>query len=294
MKESPLTPAQIVAALETQAQRIETPCGDGTMVWRIWGRPDAPPLVLLHGGSGSWKHWLRNIGHFAATHRVVVPDMPGYGESAMPPMPPTFVSVGKIIGEGLDAVIGAGAVYDIMGFSLGSFMAPWVITASSAKARSLALIHGHMIGRMQFSPQTMLKRWRGVEDHAERDAILRHNLGALMLAHPESADDLTLEVYREDLDVSRLRVPSFIDTLDTSILTRLDLKLFAVTGELDPTSVPDAQAQQGKLKALRPDARTWVIPDAGHWLMWENSNEFHRIADTILNEAATGQVNDGI
>ena len=57
----------------------ETPCGDGTMVWHTWGA--GAPLVMLHGGSGSWAHWLRNIGTVVAAGRMAcVPDLPGFGE----------------------------------------------------------------------------------------------------------------------------------------------------------------------------------------------------------------------
>jgi|GEM_PF-395192 len=35
--------------------------GSGTLVWHHWGRrggdPKLAPVVLLHGGSGSWTHW---------------------------------------------------------------------------------------------------------------------------------------------------------------------------------------------------------------------------------------------
>ncbi|HEX4114045.1 MAG TPA: hypothetical protein VH020_16050, partial [Stellaceae bacterium] len=48
-----------IAALDRVARHRETPCGDGTMVWREWG--EGVPVVLLHGGYGSWQHWLRNI-----------------------------------------------------------------------------------------------------------------------------------------------------------------------------------------------------------------------------------------
>ena len=43
-----------VDGIAAEAQRLETPCGDGSMVWRVWG--SGPPLVLLHGGYGSWMH----------------------------------------------------------------------------------------------------------------------------------------------------------------------------------------------------------------------------------------------
>jgi hypothetical protein len=82
-------PPEALALLRT-ASRFETPCGAGTMVWHTWGqatrRPELAPLVLLHGGSGSWMHWLRNIPALAASGRwVLVPDLPGFGDSAAPP-----------------------------------------------------------------------------------------------------------------------------------------------------------------------------------------------------------------
>jgi len=49
----------IVEGVAAEAQRVDTPCGIGTMVWRIWG--SGPPLVLFHGGYGSWTHWIRNV-----------------------------------------------------------------------------------------------------------------------------------------------------------------------------------------------------------------------------------------
>src|SRR4051812_36608046 len=57
----------------------------------VGGRPvnvcelgQGPPLVLVHGHSGTWQNWLENIPHFARSHRVVAPDLPGFGYSPMP------------------------------------------------------------------------------------------------------------------------------------------------------------------------------------------------------------------
>jgi pimeloyl-ACP methyl ester carboxylesterase len=44
---------------------------------------DGPPLVLLHGGiQAGGVIWWRVLPRLASTHRVVVPDLPGLGESA--------------------------------------------------------------------------------------------------------------------------------------------------------------------------------------------------------------------
>ena len=55
----------------------------GDVVWHVWGQEHAgntTPLVLLHGGSGSWTHWVRNVQHLAQTRSVWALDLPGCGE----------------------------------------------------------------------------------------------------------------------------------------------------------------------------------------------------------------------
>ncbi|HEV2100696.1 MAG TPA: alpha/beta fold hydrolase, partial [Stellaceae bacterium] len=76
-----------VEGVAAEARRIETPCGDGAMAWRVWG--SGPPLVLLHGGYGSWMHWIRNVLPLSRLFTVVACDLPGLGESATPPEPHT-------------------------------------------------------------------------------------------------------------------------------------------------------------------------------------------------------------
>jgi pimeloyl-ACP methyl ester carboxylesterase len=276
--------AALAASLQASARRHATPCGDGHMIWMEWGAGE--PVVLIHGGSGSWRHWLRNIGPLAEKFRVIAADVPGYHDSALPPEPVDFTSIGEVMAEGLDKVLGADRSYHMAGFSLGSFIAPHIIVHSERQARSLALVHGHLVGRMNYSPQNTLKRWRTVEDADERREVLRHNLGALMLAHPESADAATIEMYREDVESSRLRVPAFIDTLDTDILLQLQARICSISGRLDPTGLPDVQAQVDKLRAFLPEAETHIIENAGHWVMYEAPEEFNKLVlDWLINNS---------
>ena len=57
LSNTPEAPEALLARLDAAAQRFETPCGEGRMVWRSWGprEDETPPLVLLHGGSGDAK-----------------------------------------------------------------------------------------------------------------------------------------------------------------------------------------------------------------------------------------------
>lgn len=45
------------------------------------GPVDAPEIVLLHGFTGSKENWLPLMAVLARTHRVIAPDLPGWGES---------------------------------------------------------------------------------------------------------------------------------------------------------------------------------------------------------------------
>jgi len=74
-----VAPHPEISRLDRLATRIETPLANGRMVWRTWGAGD--PVVLLHGGSGSWTHWIRNIEPLSKHFTVFVPDLPGHGES---------------------------------------------------------------------------------------------------------------------------------------------------------------------------------------------------------------------
>ena len=51
---------------------------------RVGGDPAAPPLLLIHGYPQSHVMWHRVAGRLAERHRVVCPDLRGYGDSSKP------------------------------------------------------------------------------------------------------------------------------------------------------------------------------------------------------------------
>src|SRR3954451_15744971 len=82
---------------------------------------EAPPMVFVHGLSGSWQNWLENLPHFARTHRVIALDLPGFGSSPMPPWEISIPAYGRFLRDfcerlGIDRC-------SLVGNSMGGFIA---------------------------------------------------------------------------------------------------------------------------------------------------------------------------
>lgn len=57
------------------------PLPESTVHYRVGGRPDGPPLVLLHGFPQTHVMWHRVAQQLAGNYRIVLPDLRGYGDS---------------------------------------------------------------------------------------------------------------------------------------------------------------------------------------------------------------------
>ena len=57
--EAEIDPEAWLNDIASSAKREETLCGDGVMVWHVWG--EGIPIILLHGGHGAWNNWCRNV-----------------------------------------------------------------------------------------------------------------------------------------------------------------------------------------------------------------------------------------
>lgn len=279
-REEPHAELRAVAAA---ARRAETPCGAGGMVWRAWG--DGPPLVLLHGGSGSWRHWLRNIPVLARERMVICPDLPGLGDSDMPPEPAAPETIAPILRDGLRRLLPDGLGYDLAGFSFGALCAGHLAAADPDRCRSLTIVGAGALGFPR-SP-TRLVKVRHLEGAAREEAN-RHNLAALMFADASRIDEAALAM--QDLHTRRARFKSRgwaeTDSLKQAIL-RGRAPLGAIYGELDAIARPHVRLRIELVRGLRAGAQTEVIPGAGHWVSYEAPAAFNAALSRFLARAAT-------
>jgi pimeloyl-ACP methyl ester carboxylesterase len=264
-------PQTILDRLQSQATRHETPCGDGRMVWHLWDESGgtAPVVALFHGGAGSWRHWVRTIPALVPRYRVLVPDLPGLGESDMPPVSDDADAIAGIVADGIDAIIGPDVSYDVVGFSFGSTMAACVGALRGPRVRSVTVIGSSGVGAL--GSAVNLEKVRHLEGEERRETH-RTNLNRLMIADAEKIDDLALVIQDWNTIRSRLRTPNISRSgAIMRAIDRLQSPLNGIWGELDAPANPKGPQRVAILRAHRPDADVRLIPATGHWAAYEAS-----------------------
>lgn len=271
-------PQAVLAGVAAAAQRFETPCGDGRMVWHAWG--EGPALVLLHGGTGSWRHWVRNIGPLARGRRVVAPDLPGLGESDLPLAPEDPHDTAGILAAGLDTVLGHGTPYDLAGFSYGGVIAGCLAVREVARVRSLTIIGSGGLGLPR--GRTDLVKVRHL-DGVERVTAHRTNLARLMIADPGKIDALALLIQDWHTRHARLKSPPISrGTYLRDALAVVTCRVNGIWGGRDAPSLPDVGAREAVMRALQPGLRFRLIEGAGHWAAYEAADAFNRTVWELL------------
>lgn len=266
--------------LDAAARRIETPCGRGSIAWRSWG--EGPPLVLLHGGSGSWRHWGRNIASLARDHRVLAPDTPGLGESAMPPRTEHPDDFAAPLQEGLARILGEDRRYDLCGFSFGALVSGHLVARDGARVRSVTLVGAGALGVPRSPTELVTVRdKRG----AARVEAHRQNLAVLMFKDPARIEAVALAIQEWNTQHARFRSRGFAGgPLLKEALMRAapETRIGAIWGDRDAIAFPHVADRIAVLRGLRADVDARELPDAGHWTAWEQPEAFEAMLREML------------
>lgn len=281
-------PSEAQALLKTAVRR-ETPCGVGSMVWHVWGEAGGnralAPVVLLHGGSGSWTHWLHNILPLVESgRRVYVPDLPGFGDSAAPAQGTDADAVPGPVEQGLGLLLGDEAC-DLVGFSFGGMVAGFLAAQFPVRADRVVLVGAPGLGIAPVKP-IQLNSWRHLTDPAQRDAIHRGNLAALMLYHPEAITELALRLHVANVLRDRMKGRSLSRTgVLARSLEQVRCPVHAIYGSEDALYRGKLDALAAAVRQAR-DFRTLTLIDAaGHWVQFERADAFNQALLAALGEA---------
>lgn len=243
----------------------------------------APPLLCVHGFTGSKEDWAAVIGRLAADRRVVAVDLPGHGGSAGSDDPADYGlgAVAQWVLRFLDAV-GMPEAH-LCGHSLGGLVVQRTAAAASQRLRSLVLV------------DTGLGAVR--EDVAERAAALAAAAAeggataayALASEMGEPGSDPAREAFIEQrfLTLEPAAIVGGASSLITALplgafLRGVDLPVLVIGGADDQEWTP---REQELLAEATAGAEHAVVPAAAHTPQVENPTAFAAAVGDFLRRA---------
>jgi pimeloyl-ACP methyl ester carboxylesterase len=259
-----------------------TVTADGVRL-RVLDAGQGPALLLIHGLSASLDIWRHVIDEFSDRYRVVVPDLPGHGESAKPDAPYTidfYAGVMRTLARelGVDAAVVAGSS---LGGKIALELACWY--PSFVRALVLAAPAGEYArGLRPFGKAIQV---------LSRPVVMRHALDRTI---EQTFHDRTRggHVMRKQILAARLAAPDFPDfaravarsvggvlAADAQPLRRITQPVLAIWGREDRI-VPTRRITP-LLRGI-PHTRLRIIDRCGHVAMLEQPGEFnHHLAEFL-------------
>lgn len=233
-----------------ERQTFAAPAGE--LVYFEGGRGD--PVVLLHGAGDQAGNWNAIVPALVARHRLLIPDLPGHGESA-PASGPLPLAGAVAALEALLAARAPSETVTLVGNSMGGWIALLYAREHPTRLRRVVLVNGGAIRGEMPTGFTLLPRNR-----QEARATLRALTGPQSPQPPDFVlDDLVEKIAGGALPrtVAGFR-PS--DLLDGQ-LADLAVPVALVWGDADQL-MPPAYAE--RQRAAIPGATLALLPGCGH------------------------------
>lgn len=262
-------PVDSIAHLASLAEPFTAPCGAGEIVVRRWGQ--GQPVVLLHGGSGSWMHWIKVIPVLCRHYEVWAVDLPGLGDSAMPSLPHTPENAGSVVASAIRQHVAPRGRPHLVAFSFGAHVGTFAAALLGHEITSFTICGSAALGL----PRDYIKypKERSTMTAAEKRGVHRGTLEVLMFSRPDRIDERAIDIQAANVAKARFksREFAFTDQIKTNV-GRVVAPLNAIWGEKDSVSRP--QAAFAVLRTHHPELEARIIADAGHWVMYEQADAY--------------------
>lgn len=263
------------------------------------GSGDQHPIVFVHGLGGQWQNWLENIPRFAQERRVIVPDLPGFGASPMPPDRITIEYYGRVLADLCERLDLGPCV--VVGNSMGGYIAAELAIVHPELVERLMLVSAAGVSQMDVAVRPMMAITKAIAYSTAFNAArlrpvarrprLRHWALLLVARYPAAlASDLAFEGL-----MSGTGRPGFVDAMRACLeydfrdrLPGIGCPTLVVWGDKDMT-IPVADAD--KYTDLIPGSRKLILEDTGHVSMAERPVTFNdHLAEFLEYRISEGEL----
>lgn len=258
----------------------------------LWGNSQNPPILLLHGFTGSGLTWQDIAQRFASSYYVCAPDLLGHGKTSVPSDPSryTFAQLRDDLCQLAKAVFGA-RPFHLLGYSMGGRI-----------ALDFALAHTNLLKTLILESAS-----DGIADDQEREArrqsddalaerIIARGIAAfvaeweaLPLWHTQSKlpDNIRQQQRDQRLQNNPIGLANSLRGHGTGVQTshrnrlhQLRLPVLLLSGAQDTKFVAIAESMCQHM----PHARHVVLLDVGHAAHLENPEAFSNTVLEFLKE----------
>lgn len=242
------------------------------------------PLVMLHGLGSNIESMRPDIAALSPVRRVVALDSRGHGRSDRPAAYTLDDHVDDVLAV-MDALELQTA--DVMGTSMGSYVAQGVATRAPERVSMLVLVVPKASGTT--SSVARLIGEHAAELHGKTNDEILAFIGELMFA-PTSGPDLRAQreqAVQRDLALGLTQTPEQFQAASRALegfdfrpdLPRVTADTLVVSGRHDPLNPP----YEGEVIAgLIPRARFVVLEGSGHLPSLEQPEELHAVIRGFL------------
>lgn len=245
--------------------------------------PETRTIVMVHGFRGD-HHGLERVVELLPGHRVIMPDLPGFGLSAaFPEAEHSVAGYGEFLARFLDSLaLGAGTV--LLGHSFGSIVASHFVAGNPNRVYPLILVNPIAAPALEGPKGVMTKLavfyyWASAKlPAALGNALLRSKLivRVMSVTMAKTKDPALLafihaqhHAYFSGFANRDMLLESFQASVSGTVrqvATELTLPTLLIAGAEDEIAT---LPKQHALMELLPDAELVVIPDVGHLIHYE-------------------------
>ena len=261
-----------------------------------WGRPDAPPLILLHGIARHARSFEHLAPHFAATHRVVAVDMRGHGESAWDPKGEYLVEDYYRDVEALTVQLGLTKNIVLWGNSTGGRVAQ-VYAGLHPERVAAVIVEDVGPERPAAISERRAKRMATEEDGWASESEL---LAVVRKTYPRTPEPLLKALVRHgskpraDGRIVWKRDPAinngFVPTEIWRYVRKVEAPIIYILGGASTIVPPETQDE---LKRALPQVQIVTMPGLGHYPSEENPEEFLALVDRFLGDSERRKAQGG-
>lgn len=268
--------------------RHERFLNDGPLHALRMGDPARRTLVFLHGITGSRRYFERRVAPLARTHRLVIPDLLGFGLSPKPPVDYTIPRFTRSVRALMEDEKIAGRPHVIVGHSLGALIGIQYAIEHPGEVEALVLLS---LPRFTSYEEAHRLFWLGSPSY--RKLLKEHSFGENIAQMRRSGVDLFLKYLVKFpwgvlADCRKFTMRSLTSTLEHCLLNyRLDdvLPALSPVPVLMVHGLRDGVAPFDNIKHLPGDypfMRLEVIPSSGHHVFLTHTRRSLRLMEDFL------------